>query len=77
MYFAMLPMIATGDFQMSGSLLGSCFTASALIQFVASQPAATLSDKFGRKMSLVPSALIIGSSAIAMVSNFQTYIFMH
>ncbi len=64
--FTMLPMLATGQFGMSGSLLGSCFAASALIQFLGAQPAAMLSDKFGRKAALIPSALIVGSAAIIM-----------
>ena len=69
--FTMLPMIATGQFGMSGSLLGSCFAASALIQFLGAQPAAMLSDKFGRKAALIPSALIVGSAAI-MMPHMQT-----
>jgi DHA1 family multidrug resistance protein-like MFS transporter len=76
MSFTMLPVIATTQFGMSGSLLGSCFTATAILQFIGSQPAAYLSDKFGRKMSLVPSAMIVGSSCIAMplVTSMEQFI---
>ena len=58
--FTILPLLATDNFNMSPGSVGTMFAVMAAINIIGSQPAAYLSDKFGRKKAMIPGALTVG-----------------
>ncbi|ETO25042.1 hypothetical protein RFI_12098 [Reticulomyxa filosa] len=64
--FTLMPLYATNSLHMSLSSLGSLFAGVALINVFGSQPMAWISDKFGRKIVIGPSILILSSAAFLL-----------
>eukprot|EP01064_Diplonema_japonicum_P037182 TRINITY_DN8646_c0_g1_i1.p1 TRINITY_DN8646_c0_g1~~TRINITY_DN8646_c0_g1_i1.p1 ORF type:complete len:447 (+),score=80.23 TRINITY_DN8646_c0_g1_i1:1801-3141(+) len=62
--FTLLPLFAAEQFGATAADLGQCFTALALINLVGSQPAAWVSDRYGRKAVAVPACFIMATAAV-------------
>lgn len=70
--FTLLPMLASEVFQLSPGSIGSLFALMAAVNALGAQPAAALSDKIGRKWSLIPGALTV-TLAVALLPFASTY----
>jgi MFS family permease len=65
--FTVFPLLAAAEFGYSASSIGALFTAMALINLIGLAPAATLSDRVGRKAAIVPSGLVT-AAALALIA---------
>jgi MFS transporter, DHA1 family, multidrug resistance protein len=59
---SILPILGIDNFALSMSAVGGMYGLMAFIGIIGSQPAAYLSDKFGRKAAMVPGAIIVASA---------------
>ncbi|KAI9034085.1 major facilitator superfamily domain-containing protein [Hyaloraphidium curvatum] len=66
----LFPLLASTQFGLGVSAIGTIFTVHALIGALGAQPASWFSDKFGRKSALVPAMALI--SAGVMLTPFAT-----
>jgi len=65
--FTVFPLLAAAKFGYSASSIGALFTAMALINLIGLGPAATLSDRVGRKAAILPSGLVT-AGALALIA---------
>ena len=64
--FTLLPLFASEQFGVTAVELGQCFTALAVINLLGSQPAAYLSDRYGRKTVTVPALILMVATAVCL-----------
>lgn len=64
--WTLLPLLASDVHGFSGSSLGGMFAMMSAIGIVGLGPAAYISDKFGRKSTILPAALLVSSSLACM-----------
>eukprot|EP00300_Choanocystis_sp_HF-7_P010862 c17187_g1_i1.p1 GENE.c17187_g1_i1~~c17187_g1_i1.p1 ORF type:complete len:465 (-),score=80.21 c17187_g1_i1:112-1506(-) len=69
--FTLLPLLVTQNFAMSLSEIGGLFALMAGMNVLFSQPAAFLSDRYGRKLTMIPGAVMSAGSLLAL-SAVQT-----
>lgn len=65
--FTVFPLLAAAEFGYSASSIGALFTAMALINLLGLGPAATLSDRVGRKAAILPSG-VVTAAALALIA---------
>jgi DHA1 family multidrug resistance protein-like MFS transporter len=64
--WTLLPMMAHENFQLSTSSLGSMFALMSCVGIICMKPAAWVSDKFGRKLAVVPASALLAASLACM-----------
>lgn len=70
--FTLMPLLAHDKFDLDAAAIGGCFALMSLINVFGSLPASWISDKFGRKVSIVPASLCLSSAAM-MFPFAQSY----
>jgi len=70
--FTCLPLLLTNQIGASAGQVGLCFALNAAINVCGSQPAAWVSDKMGRKRTILPGGLLVfsGVSLLPYATNF-------
>ena len=71
----MAPLLGTERFGMSPGALGGIFTATAVTGLFLIAPAAFLTDRLGRKATIVPGGLIAGAGLVLMAAAPSTFWF--
>jgi len=69
--WTLLPLIASSQFGFTASDLGQMFAMLSGIGIIGLGPAAFISDKFGRKATILPATLLV-SGSLAMIPFVQT-----
>ena len=64
--FTLLPLLASTQFGMTASQIGTIFAIQAVINVAMSQPSAILSDRLGRKPPIVGGLVIMALSLLAL-----------
>jgi multidrug resistance protein len=72
----LMPLLAASAFGYTAGPLGAVFTAMALINLAGIAPAAMVSDRFGRKWSIVPSGVVIGAALVLMGGTSSDALFL-
>jgi MFS family permease len=77
--FTLLPLHLVSDqFHFSSFEIGSCFAYSSIVSFIASQPIAYLSDKFGRlRTLLIGTSLVSGSILFIPMTESLTHLLIN
>jgi MFS family permease len=65
--FTVFPLLAAAEFGYGARSIGTLFTAMALINLIGLAPAATLTDRVGRKAAILPSGLVT-AAALALIA---------
>jgi MFS family permease len=65
--FTVFPLLAAAEFGYGARSIGALFTAMALINLIGLGPAATLTDRVGRKAAILPSGLVT-AVALALIA---------
>jgi MFS family permease len=65
--FTVFPLLAAAEFGYGARSIGALFTAMALINLIGLGPAATLTDRVGRKAAILPSGLVT-AAALALIA---------
>lgn len=74
---SIVPLLATSKAGLSATQLGIVFTVNALVAFLTMVPAGVLSDRFGRKVVILPAALVTAGGLVLFViaGNMLMYVF--
>jgi len=64
--WTLMPLLASDTFGLSASQLGTVFIVQSGINIAGSQPAAWLSDKYGRKTTIVPACVLLAGGALLL-----------
>ena len=70
--WTLLPILATDKLQLSASELGGLFAFMSAISIIGLGPSAWVSDKFGRKATILPAAMI-GATALSVMPYAGTH----
>lgn len=60
----LFPLLASSKFGLGVTTIGSIFTVNAIVGAIGAQPSAWFSDKYGRKMALVPAMSLISAGVL-------------
>jgi MFS family permease len=74
--FTVFPLLASAAFGYSASSIGALFTAMALINLIGLGPAATLSDRVGRKAAITPSGVVTAASLALIAWTGDSAVFL-
>lgn len=74
--FALVPLVASEKIGLSASEVGVGFALSSVIGLIVSYPAGSLSDRFGRKVVIVPAMVLNGLSMVAFAAAPSLFGFM-
>ena len=64
--FTLLPLLAAGSFDMGPSALGSLYAMMSVINVLGSQPAAWVSDRLGRRVSIFSGGALLAAAAACL-----------
>lgn len=70
-----MPLMAVASFGMGAGSLGVLFTVMSVINLVLIPPAAFIADRFGRKMAIIPSGMVValGLLVLALSTNLPVF----
>ncbi len=73
--FALMPLYATDSFALSAGGIGAIYATNSMVGALMIQPAAWISDKYGRKLSIFPSTLLLSSALVVLpfTSSVETF----
>tara|TARA_Y100000590_G_scaffold128244_1_gene146645 strand:+ start:9588 stop:10649 length:1062 start_codon:yes stop_codon:yes gene_type:complete len=74
--FTLLPLMASKDLGLSPGQIGAIFTIPPIIAFLMLPLAGSVSDKYGRKKTIVPGLLIVSMSLFLLGSNLSLILFI-
>ena len=74
--FTLLPLIASKDLGLSPGQIGAIFTIPPIIAFLMLPIAGSVSDKYGRKKTIVPGLLIVSISLFLLGSDLSLMLFI-
>uniref|UniRef100_A0A7S4LNJ0 Major facilitator superfamily (MFS) profile domain-containing protein n=1 Tax=Eutreptiella gymnastica TaxID=73025 RepID=A0A7S4LNJ0_9EUGL len=73
--FTMMPLLAVSHFGLGPSAIGLCFATQSAITVVGAHVAGWISDKYGRKLTIVGATVLIGCAASLMpfVTSYEAF----
>ena len=74
--FTLLPLMASKDLGLSPGQIGAIFTIPPIIAFLMLPLAGSVSDKYGRKKTIVPGLLIVSMSLFLLGSDLSLILFI-